>query len=119
MKLSEMNTQELAKTLCQIAAPIERIGTSEDVNDAIKQISGDMNEGTVLSKLSTMIGQIMPALLGAHFEDTVAIIAAMTGKTAQQVREQNGMQTFRDVRSFLDEDFMRFFTSSAAQAREA
>ena len=119
MRISEMNTEELSRTLCRIAGPMERIGTDKAVNDAFTKIAGGMGEGTNLVRLSRMVGQIAPVLLGAHFEDTVEIVAAMTGKTAQAVREQSGMQTIRDVMSFFDENFMSFFTSSAAQEREA
>lgn len=118
MRISEMNTEEMSRTLCRIAGPMERIGTDKDVNDAFSKIAESMGEGTNLAKISLVVGQIAPVLLGAHFEDTVEIVAAMTGKTAKEVREQSGMQTIKDVGSFFDEDFAVFFGSSETQEQE-
>lgn len=76
------------------------------------------NERTTTYNFSSFFGKIAPALLDAHFDDTVEIVSAMTGKTAQEVRDQNGMQTIMDIKSFLDEDFVNFFGSSVAQAQK-
>lgn len=115
MKLSEMDTQQLAACLCKIAEPVERIGTDETVVKALRDMNGRLNDGTVMEKAAAMIGALVPTLLGTHFDDVVVIVAAMTGKTEDGVREQNGFATIRDVKSFFDEDFAGFFRPSAAQ----
>ena len=68
-----------------------------------------------MQQLAQIVGALVPALMGAHFDDMVTIVAAMTGKTEEGVRAQNGFATVRDVKSFFDEDFLDFFRSSAAQ----
>ena len=115
MKLSEMNTQQLAACLCKIAPALERIGMDEATNRAFAAPSSLPESGTRMQQLAQMVGALVPALMGTHFDDMVTIVSAMTGKTEECVRTQNGFATIRDVKSFFDEDFIDFFKSSAAQ----
>ena len=115
MKLSEMNTQQMAACLCKIAPALERIGMDEGTNRAFAALSGKLEGGTRMQQLAQMAGALVPALLGTHFDDMVTIVAAMTGKTEEVVRAQKGFTTIRDVKSSFDEDFLDFFRSSAAQ----
>ena len=49
MKLSEMNTEQLANTLCRIAAPIERIGKDEELNARLAEAAKVNGGKTMLS----------------------------------------------------------------------
>lgn len=119
MKLSEMDTRTLSACLLNIAGPLERIGTSREIEAAMKTIAGHTEGETTLAKLSVILGQLIPALLGSHFEDTVAILAAMTGKTPDEVARQSGMQTIRDAAACIDGEFLRFFGLSDPPEPEA
>lgn len=116
MKLSEMNTVQLAKTMCAIAAPIERLGKSKKVTSALQSLaefrSGN-GEGTMLEQVTRLIAALTPALFDdKNLPDTAAIVAAMTGKSVEAVLAQKGMQTIADIRGLLDKDFLDFFTQS-------
>ena len=91
----------------------------EGTNRAFSALSGKLEGCTRMQQLAQMVGSLVPALLGTHFDDMVTIVAAMTGKTEEGVRAQNGFATIRDVKSFFDEDFLDFFKSSAAQDQNA
>lgn len=116
MKLSEMNTQQLAKCLCEIAGPISRIGQNPKIEAAMRKRAQETGEQgkTVVSVASAMIGDMVPVVLGTCFEDVLTIVSAMTGKSVEEIRAQPGMQTIADVRDMLDRDFFDFFNSSAA-----
>src|SRR5574340_342664 len=79
MKLSEMNTEQLAACLCKIAPVLERIGMDEATNRAFAALSEKLEGCTRMQQLAQMVGALVPALLGAHFDDMVTIVAAMTG----------------------------------------
>ena len=119
MKLSEMDTCALAACLCRLAGPIERIGTCEAVERAMKTVSEHMDKGTNLERLSVIIGQLVPVLLGSRLDDTIDILSAMTGKTQEELLRQNGMQTIRDVTECIDGDLLRFFGLSDPPAQQA
>ena len=114
MKLSEMNGEELSVCLCKIAEPIERIGFDAKTTAAFQEIANlSKNSMNNIQQASMMIGKFVPLLLGDHREDTFAILAAINGKTVEEIRNQNGMQTIKELKNALaDPDLMDFFTSS-------
>lgn len=121
MKLSEMNTQEMAACLCKIAEPIEMLGKSEKVNELLKVYSEKAKkeqEGTLFEKATQLIGTLIPAFLCAEsLPHTVRILSALTGKREAEIMAQKGMQTVKDIMDCLDEDMIRFFTSSVDTER--
>lgn len=119
MKLSEMDTKQLSECLCKLAPVLERIGTDEATDRALATLSSKLDGGTQMKKLAQMVGALVPALLGAQFDDMVTIVSVMTGKTEESVRMQKGMETIRDVQDFFDRDFWDFFKSSAAREQQA
>lgn len=112
MKLSEMNTIELSKTLCKLAEPIGRIGADAAINNIFKDFSKENNGKTLFQSGTEVYVAIVPALLERHQEDTFSVISAMTGKSVDEIRAQNGMETIRDIKCFFDNDLMSFFKSS-------
>lgn len=119
MKLSEMNTVELARTLCAIAQPVERLGKSKRIISALQSFaefrSGN-GDGTMLEQVTRLIAAITPALLDEkNLPDTAQIVAAMTNKTVDEVLAQKGMQTIKDIRGLLDKDFIDFFMQSGSE----
>lgn len=112
MKLSEMNTIELSKTLCKIAEPIGRIGADAAISGIFRDFSKKSEGKTVLQTATAMFSVIVPALLERHQEDTFSVISALTGKNVDEIRAQNGMETIRDIKGCFDNDLMSFFKSS-------
>lgn len=114
MKLSEMNGEELSVCLCKIAEPLERIGFDEKTTETFQKIADLSKSGmNNIRQTSMMIGKFIPLLLGDHREDTFAILAAINGKTVEEIRSQKGMQTIKELKNALaDPDLMDFFSSS-------
>lgn len=119
MKLSEMNTVQLARTLCAIAPAVERLGKSKKVISALQSFSefrSGKGDGTMLEQVTRLIAAITPALLDEkNLPDTAEIVAAMTEKSVDAVLSQSGMQTIKDIRGLLDSDFLDFFTQSSSE----
>lgn len=109
-----MNTEQLAKCLCEIAWPVSRIGQNPQIEAAMRKRAQGADGQTVIAMVSAMIGDMVPAVLGACFEDVLTIVSAMTGKAPAKIRTQPGMQTIADIKGMIDKDFIDFFTSSAA-----
>lgn len=114
MKLSEMNSDQLSACLCKIAPALESIGMDEKFSDALKRIADKDKDLKPAQQGAVMIGAFVPMLLGDHKDDTFAVLAALSGKTVKEIREQNGMQTIKEVKEALsDRDLMDFFMQSA------
>lgn len=106
MKLSEMNTRELAKALCGLTMPISNICKDAEVVEALKTMQEKRT-------IADMLASIVPVLLDKHYDDTVAVLSALTGKTVQQINAQKGSETITDIKMCLDGDLVSFFSSSA------
>ena len=119
MKLSEMNTKQLASALCQLTVPMSAIATDSELNGVFENIS----ERTAKSKHMTMFEKMgmlleaVPVLLEKHYAETVKIISVMTGKTFAEVEAQNGMEMIVELRECIDKQFLDFFRSSAAMGK--
>ena len=115
MKLSEMNTAEMAKALCILAAPVGNICSDDKLLRSIAD-AGRAGE-TMGAKVAELLPKVIPSLLGDHFEDLVTILAALTGKTETAIRKQKGVETIRDIKECFDKDLLDFFKSSASMER--
>jgi hypothetical protein len=115
MKLSEMNTVQLAAALCKMAKPVGDLMQDAELLRAIAQ-AGDGQE-TVGGKMGALASAAIPVLLEKHFDAVVLILSALTGKSEEQIRTQKGMETIRDVTEVMDMELLDFFASSASAAR--
>lgn len=112
MKLSEMNTDQMAKCLCELVTPVAEIVADDGIWDALKEFSS-VKDKTLFAVAGSIAVKITPLLLRDHYKAFVEIVSAMTGKTPANVRKQSGMQTIADVIGFVDKDLIDFFKSSA------
>lgn len=109
MKLSEMNTAQLAKALCALTTPLENLCNDPKVMDALKVVS----KPEAGMSMATLVARVAPVLLGEHYDDVVKILSALTGKTVEAINAQPGLTTVQDVIACMDGEIMRFFTPSA------
>ena len=109
MKLSEMTTAQMAPVLVSLSEPIGNIATDQKTVESLQEIAKGK---TQIEQLGMAVTAILPLLLKTHFEDTCAIIAALSGKTVEQVINQKGFQTIKDAKDIFDKELLDFFKSS-------
>lgn len=103
MKLSEMPTRQAAACMAELAVPVGNILKS----DAVKAwYEANKEEKATISVFLSLI----PMLLRDHYDDTAAIIAALSGKTRKELDEQPTAQTIADLKCCIDQELISFFT---------
>lgn len=112
MKLSEMNSDQMAKCMCELVAPVAEIMSDEAVLKAVAGLA-DAKDKSFLPVICNAATVLVPLLLKTHYMAFVTVLSAMTGKTVAVIRKQQGLQTIKDVRDCLDQDLIDFFKSSA------
>lgn len=117
MKLSEMNTKQLAAALCRLTQPVSRIAKDEEINKMLSDMA-KQKKMTMAEKAGALL-ELVPLLLDKHYADAIQIIAAMTGRLDAEVETLNGMEMIAELRNSIDAEFVRFFRSSAAMAQTA
>ncbi len=117
MKIHELNGDQLAEALCLIAEPIERITQDEEVSKTLADIGNKRKENTVFGKfIGYTYAKLIPLLLKKHKDSIFEILAVLTGKPVEEIHKQNGWVTVMELRKWLNEDVIRFFTSSEGTA---
>lgn len=112
MKLSEMNTKQLTKALCDLTLSIANICGDKEVMDALTVLR-KVQQGESVGSIADVIAKVVPVLLDKHYDDAVAILSALTGKSRKEIDEQSGAQTINDIMACMDGDLSTFFTQSA------
>lgn len=114
MKLSEMNTKQFVKVVCDMTDPICRILKDDAVLEAFTSYKDRFREEQpTLEKFANLVEVFIPKLLDRHYDDTARIISIMTGKSVEEIDEQSFFVTVNDVKGFFDRDFVDFFRLSA------
>lgn len=112
MKLSEMNTDQMAKCMCELVEPVAEIMADEAIMKAVVELDNTKDQ-SFLQIISSAATALVPLLLKTHYTALVTVLSAMTGKPVAVIRKQKGLQTIKDVRECLDQDLIDFFKSSA------
>ena len=119
MKLSEMNTKQLAAATCRLVEPMCRIAADKSLNGLSESVAAMVKENermTMMEKMGMLLGAV-PILLETHYADMIQIIAVMTGRTVAEVEALNGMKMIDELRESIDSQFLSFFRSSAAMVK--
>ena len=119
MKLSEMNVRQLSGALCELTVPMARIAKDESLNGLFAEIDKTAKERERLTNFEKMgmLLEAVPVLLMTHYGDMIRIAAIMTGRTDAEVEVLNGMDMIEEMKKSIDEQFLRFFKSSAVTGK--
>lgn len=104
-----MNTEQLCDTLRAIAEPIDKIGMDEEFNKKLME-AAERGSMTKMESDVSMVSMAIPLLFGRHREETFKILSVLTGKSAEQIAAQPGIQTVKEARECLkDKELLAFF----------
>lgn len=109
-KLLEKNGAELCAMLVSIAAPIKSFVEDKEFNDAFEECTkkGVRNH---LQEFAVIYADMVPMLLGPkHMKDTLAILAAVEGKSVSAMMKMNGAELLKDAIAAWKEQISPFFT---------
>lgn len=112
MKISQMTTDQGADVTLRIAEPVSKIMHDEQFLAVIEQIA--KGSDNPVKFFADNIAQIANLALKSNRESVYEIVAALNGKTAQEIAEQRFVQTIKDIRESVDKDLIDFFGSSGA-----
>lgn len=119
MKFSELTTENGLDVLCEIAPCIGNIAVDDELLAIVKKkakLSDNPTEAEIKAIGLGNILALLPIVLKKHRADVYGILAALNGKTAEEIAEQNVIVTVKQIRDVIsDEGFRSFFKSSSAQ----
>ena len=111
MKISEMNNDQAADAMIKIAPAISNLMKDEDAENMIKSMIKAEGE-TSYQILGGLLPKLVAFCMKDHKRDVYAIVAALTMKPVAEVGKMNFMQTVKELKESVDEEFLGFFNLS-------
>lgn len=121
MRLSDLTTDRAATVLCEVSVYALNILTDDELRDSLKaQIDAEKPQtaGEKYAIGAQKIGQWIPLILKKHRDDAFGIVAAINGKTIDEIKGQNVIKTMQQIKEAVtDEELMVFFKSCASEGK--
>lgn len=100
--MKNMTTREMCAVAVKISEPLSKIVEDDSFTAAVKAASAAMEENIPVSRfLATISAWAIPFLLEKHESETFEILAAVTGKTAEEVLEQPASVTISELKNLF------------------
>ena len=101
--LQNMNTREFFAAMTTISAPLGRILSDEEFENACKNVNAAKKENVPFVRfLAELAPWAVSFLLEKHAEDTFTIIGAFTGKTAEEILSQPATVTISELKTLFE-----------------
>ena len=115
-KIVEMDALELSSLLIEIAEPIGNLADDDEVFECFRKCTTrglKLKQRDGLHFILKTYSKLIPLLLGEkHKRDTLRILAAIEGKSVNEIIHMNGKQLIDDFRAAWEDKLEGFFTQS-------
>lgn len=118
MKLSEIKGDRCLDVIAEVVAPAYAIATDPAVSSAFRREECPEGEDP-RSFMAGRLAKALPALLGDHKGDVIAVLAAIAGKTAEEYAAGLTMASLiRDTYDVMTDEALLAFLAPSARAGE-
>lgn len=118
MKLSQMSTDKALDVMCEITPYVTNIVTDEDLIGCLKNAIDPRavnSKAEMIAAGAAKLTEIAKIVLQKRKSDVYGILGALNGKTAEEIAEQNGVETMKQIRDIIkDKELLDFFRSCAS-----
>jgi hypothetical protein len=111
MKISMMTNDQASEAMIRIATPLANILDDENSKPLFDEMS-KLGDGK--HTIAKIIPKFVAFCLKDHKHDLYEIIGALTFKPTSKVGNMNFMETVKEMKESIDEDFIGFFKSSGS-----
>lgn len=111
MKISEMTNDQATQAMIKLAQPIANIMDDPNAESFFKELA-DQKDKKLLNTIGTVLPKAVAFCMKDHKKDLYEIISALTLIPSSKVGSMNFMETVKELKGSIDEDFIGFFKSS-------
>ena len=111
MKFSEMSTEKVSDTLCEIVPYVENIVKDESFMTALgdKAPRGASYAEIYVHSIG-ILAKIVPILVKSHRDDVFSILSIISEKGKDEIASQNILKTISQIKEIIsDKDLFDFF----------
>ena len=122
MRISDLTTDAALDALCEIAEPLSEIIADTNLMEALKRKTKVSEGATRMEVWAAILGQlskVIPIVLKTHRQSVYEIVAAVNGKSYEDLKKQNILKTMGEIREIVtDKAFADFFRSARDMDKE-
>lgn len=112
MKLTEMSTEQVLAISPELAVLMGNIledpKTTEDMTAVYNQCV-KMEHVSKFIQRGMILRMVVPGVIERNKEDAYKVLSLLTGKTVDELKNQNAMTTMREIRECVDDELLDFF----------
>ena len=112
MKISMMNNDQATKAIIRLAQPISNIMDDPNSEQFFKKIGDQKDTKNLREAISAILPTVVSFCLKDHKNDLYEIVGALMMIPTAKVGAMNFLQTVKEIKESIDEDFIDFFNSS-------
>ena len=112
MKISQMNNDQAADAMIKLAQPISNLMEDKETADLLKELTETTQEEGGIAYFGKVLPKIVSFCMKNHKDDVFAIVAALMMVPVGNVGKMNFLDTIKELRESIDEDFIGFFRQS-------
>ena len=117
MKISMMTNDQAADAMIKMAQPISNLMEDKETAELLKTLTEGTPEEGGIAYFGRVLPKVVSFCMKNHKADVFAIVAALTMKNVGEVGKMNFLETVKDLRESIDEDFIGFFRQSGEQMK--
>lgn len=112
MKISMMTNDQAADALVKMAQPMANLMEDKETAELLETITKTDREGGGFAYLGSILPKVVSFCMKNHKADVFAIVGALTQKPTSAVGKMNFLETVKELKDSIDEDFIGFFKQS-------
>ena len=109
MKISQMTNDQAADAMIKLAGPISRLLEDEETRKLVEEAQSQREGEGGIAFFGRILPKVVPFMMKDHREDLYAVVAALTLRPVGDVGKMNFVETIKELRESIDEDFLGFF----------
>ena len=112
MKISMMTNDQAADALVKMAQPMANLMEDKETAELLETLTKTSSDGGAFAYLGTVLPKIVSFCMKNHKDDVFAIVGALTQKPTSVVGRMNFLETVKELKESIDEDFLGFLRQS-------
>ena len=117
MKISQMTNDQATQAIIRLAQPMSNIMDDPNAEGVLGEIA-DQKGKKMINIISTLLPKVVAFCMKDHKKDLYEIVGALMMIPTAQVGTMNFVQTIKELKESIDQDFLDFFKSSGNATAE-
>lgn len=113
MKISAMTNDQATQAIIRLAQPLANVMEDPNAEEFFKVLAEQKNKN-LANAIAAILPKAVAFCMKDHKKDLYEIVGSLTLVPSAKVGSMNFVETIKELKESIDEDFLSFFTSSGS-----